>query len=173
MIEGTPCDTSINYYYAPAAVTRYLLLIFDFLSPVVYFFCHNRIGTKPGKKGAPPIHRFSRRMKKINVESIEPDMILARDVSSTSGNVLLGKGTPLTPALGRRLKNWGIFFVYIDGEEESEVVEAAVKISPDEVRQELEKKFEGTLDEPVMRKVFNAVFEFKMRSAGTPVRTDS
>ncbi len=59
-------------------------------------------------------------MRKVSVENIDPDMVLARDVASTSGNVLLGKGTALTPAMGRRLKNWGIFFVYIEGEEESE-----------------------------------------------------
>jgi len=86
-------------------------------------------------------------MRKVSVENIDPDMVLARDVASTSGNVLLGKGTALTPAMGRRLKNWGIFFVYIEGEEESEEQAAAVEISP---------------DSPIMEKIFNAVFEFKI-----------
>jgi len=101
-------------------------------------------------------------MRKVTVENIEPDMVLARDVSSTSGNVLLGKGTTLTPALGRRLKNWGIFFVYIEGEEESQEEEAAVEISPEEIKEQLEQKFEGVLQNPIMHKLFEIVYEFKI-----------
>ena len=101
-------------------------------------------------------------MKKVSIENIEPDMVLARDVSATSGNVLLGKGTVLTPSMGRRLKNWSIFFVYIEGEEESEHEEAAVEVSPEEVKKMLEDKFHGQLGNPLMQRIFNAVFDFKV-----------
>ena len=101
-------------------------------------------------------------MRKIPVEDIDADMVLARDVSSTSGNVLLGKGTTLSPALGRRLKNWGIFFVYIEGEEVSSEAEDVVEISAEDVKKSLEDKFEGQLGDPLMQKIFNAVFEFKI-----------
>ncbi|NLE01459.1 MAG: hypothetical protein GX640_16455, partial [Fibrobacter sp.] len=47
-------------------------------------------------------------MKKIPVEAITDGMILSRDVCGPTGNVLLTKNINLTPALGRRLKNWGI-----------------------------------------------------------------
>ena len=102
-------------------------------------------------------------MRKVAVEDIEAEMILARDVSSTSGNVLLGKGTTLSPALGRRLKNWGIFFVYVEGEEISAVKEEVVEISAEDVKKSLEEKFEGVLDDPLMQKLFNAVFNFKLK----------
>jgi hypothetical protein len=101
-------------------------------------------------------------MRKIAVEKIEDNMVLARDVSSTSGNVLLGKGTALTETMGRRLKNWSIFFVYIEGEEESLEQQQTVEVSAEEVRDLLEKKFSGHLDDPIMQKLFNAVFEFSL-----------
>ena len=101
-------------------------------------------------------------MRKIPVEDINSEMILARDVSSTSGNVLLGKGTALTASLGRRLKNWGIFFIYIEGEEETPQQEHVVEISEDEVRMKLEQKFTGLLDDPIMKKLFTAVLNFRL-----------
>jgi hypothetical protein len=101
-------------------------------------------------------------MRKISVQDIESDMVLARDVSSTSGNVLLGKGTALTPALGRRLKNWGIFFVYVEGEEEAQLEEKVVEISPEEEKKHLELKFSDVLHDPIMGKLFTAVLEYKI-----------
>ena len=101
-------------------------------------------------------------MKKVSVENIEAGMVLSKDVASTSGNVLLGKGTALNPAMGRRLKNWGIFFVYIEGEEESEAQEETATISPEEVKKQLEEKFSGVLDSLVMKKILDAVYEFRI-----------
>jgi hypothetical protein len=101
-------------------------------------------------------------MRKIAVESIENDMMLGRDITSTSGNTLLGKGTKLSSALGRRLKNWGISFVYIEGEEESLQKEHVVVVSPEEVRAGLINKFAGHENDPLMQKLFTAVYEFML-----------
>ena len=40
--------------------------------------------------------------------------------------------------------------------------EEVVEISPEEVKKSLELKFAGTLDNPLMQKIFDAVFEYKM-----------
>jgi hypothetical protein len=101
-------------------------------------------------------------MKKITADALNSNMILARDITSTTGNILLGKGTSLTPALGRRLKNWGINFVYIEGDEESLQKEKVVEVSAEDVKAQLREKFAGHLDDEIMLKLFNAVFEFNI-----------
>jgi hypothetical protein len=68
--------------------------------------------------------------------------------------------------MGRRLKNWGIFSVYIEGEEESEEMQEQKQISPEEIKKQLEAKFSGTLENELMRKIFNAVFEFRTSKKG-------
>lgn len=103
-------------------------------------------------------------MKKILVENVEDGMILARDVYGSSGSALLNKGTRLTMTMGRRLKNWGVPFVCIEGEEERQEEKPALEISSEEIRQQLEEKFADVMDNPVMQKLFNAVYTFKTNS---------
>ncbi len=100
-------------------------------------------------------------MKKILVENIEDGMVLARDVYGSSGSALLNKGTQLSVAMGRRLKNWGVPFVSIEGEEEQKEETPSIKISPDDVRQQLEEKFADVKDNWVMQELFTAVFNLK------------
>jgi hypothetical protein len=106
-------------------------------------------------------------MKKILVENVEDGMILARDVHGSSGSALLNKGTRLTMTMGRRLKNWGVPFVCIEGKEEHQEEKPAIEISPEEIRQHLEEKFADVLDKPVMQELFNAVYTFKTKSTTT------
>lgn len=103
-------------------------------------------------------------MKKIFVESIKDGMILARDVCGSSGSALLNKGTKLTLTMGRRLKNWGIPFVCIEGEEVHKEQKPSIEISPEEVRKHLETKFADVMDNPIMQELFTAVFKFKTHS---------
>ncbi len=91
-------------------------------------------------------------------------MILARDVFGSSGSALLNKGTRLTMTMGRRLKNWGVPFVSIEGEEEHQEEKTAIEISPEEIRLQLEKKFADVSVNPVMQELFNAVYTFKTKS---------
>ncbi|MBD3315579.1 MAG: hypothetical protein GF344_07315 [Chitinivibrionales bacterium] len=102
-------------------------------------------------------------MKKVRVENFEKGMILARDVCGTSGSVLLGNGTPLSAALGRRLKNWGIDFVYVEGEEETEEHTTAADATPKEIKAHLEKKFSRVIDNPIMQQIFTAVYQYRIR----------
>lgn len=104
-------------------------------------------------------------MKKIIVDEIENGMILAKDVNGASGNALLGKGTTLSSTMGRRLKNWGIPFVYIEGEEENQEESEESEVSPEEIKAELEKRFEGIIKIPRMTDIFNAVLKFKKTSS--------
>jgi len=76
------------------------------------------------------------------------------------------KGTPLSPALGKRLKNWGISHIYIEGEDESEKESGASAISDDKIRNELAEKFSGTLHNAHMKKIFEAVCTHKAQSIG-------
>jgi hypothetical protein len=102
-------------------------------------------------------------MKKVTVENVADHMVLAKDVTGTSGSVLLAKGTVLTTAMGRRLKNWGVLFVSIEGEETAAEAASAVKVSPEEVRALLEKKFEKVMASEIMKKIFAAVYKFKIQ----------
>jgi hypothetical protein len=102
-------------------------------------------------------------VKKIRVEEFEKGMTLARDVCGTSGSVLLGTGTPLSAALGRRLKNWGIDFVYVEGEEEAEEHQTRADATPEEIKTHLRDKFSRVLNEPIMQRVFTAVYQYRIR----------
>ncbi len=102
-------------------------------------------------------------MKKVIVESVTDNMVLAKDVCGTSGSVLLAKGTVLTSAMGRRLKNWGVQFVHVEGEDDSSSPGDTVSVSPQEVREHLEKKFSQVMSSEVMKKIFAAVYKFKIQ----------
>ena len=102
-------------------------------------------------------------MKRVSVENIEDGMILSKDVCGPSGNILLSSGTQISAAIGRRLKNWGIFQVTVEGEEHSQEADESAQISPEELRAHLKYKFEGRLDNPVMKKIFDAVFEYRLQ----------
>ena len=101
-------------------------------------------------------------MKRVLVENIEDGMLLAKEVYGPSGNVLLNKGTSINAAMGRRLKNWGILFVYAEGEEEAQAAAAAAQLSPDQILAMLEKKFSNVINNPIMKRIFAAVYNYKL-----------
>lgn len=105
-------------------------------------------------------------MKKILVENIEDAMVLGREVCGTGGNVLLTKGTVLSQALGRRLQNWGIPSVYVEGEEELQPEENTVMVSPEELDLQLTAKFGSTIRNPNMKKIYDAVYEYRLHKIG-------
>jgi hypothetical protein len=102
-------------------------------------------------------------MKKVLVENISDQMVLAKDVTGTSGSVLLAKGILLTSAMGRRLKNWGVLFVSIEGEDDSSEKGTVPTVSPEQVREQLEKQFEKVMSSEIMKKIFAAVYKFKLQ----------
>lgn len=100
-------------------------------------------------------------MKKISVTDIVDNMIVGRDVCGSSGNVLITKGTTLTSALARRLETWGILNVFIEGEEDVEPQTNILNESPEVLKSQLLDKFSSVMDNPLMKKIFNAVYEYR------------
>ena len=102
-------------------------------------------------------------MKKINVDEIAEGMILAKEVHGRGGNVLLSKGLVLNGFLGRRLKNWDIAFVYIEGEDEGSLQEDKITVPPEEIRKILEEKFGSRINNSIMKQIFAAVYQHKIQ----------
>ena len=105
-------------------------------------------------------------MKKISSDQVEDGMVLAREVCGPSGNILVNKGTTLSSALGRRLSNWGIPSVYIEGEEDEAAAESEQDLSPEELKSQLMEKFSYCSDNPIMKKLFVAVYQYRLQSNG-------
>ncbi|MFP4163144.1 MAG: hypothetical protein ACLFQB_01145 [Chitinispirillaceae bacterium] len=104
-------------------------------------------------------------MRRISVDKIEKGHISAREVYGPSGNILLSKGASLTPALGRRLKNWGISCVFIEGEERESEKKQIQAISPEKLKTHLMEKFSDVLDNNHMKKIFAAVYQHKLQES--------
>ena len=102
-------------------------------------------------------------MRRVAVEAVENGMILAREVRGRSGNVLLNKGVAIDTFMGRRLKNWDVHFVHVEGEGEDAEEKCAAQVSPEVVREGLEKKFSNVMHDPVMKQIFAAVFQRKVQ----------
>lgn len=102
-------------------------------------------------------------MKKIAVEKIEDGMILSRDVCNSSDNVLLSSGLVLSATLGRRLKNWGISFIYVEGEETIVEPLNTVATSPEKLKNHLLFKFSNVMQNPTMKKLFDAVYRYRLQ----------
>jgi len=105
-------------------------------------------------------------MRKTATDQITLGDVIAADVVSPSGNVLMNKGAAITPAMGRRLRNWGIAYVYIEGEEGQGGSAGSKARSAVETKSELYDMFYGTLDSANMRKIFDAVCSYKIRQQG-------
>ena len=117
-------------------------------SPSLYY-----IGCTPRK-----VYRI---MKKTSVDDIADNSILAKDVYGNAGNVLLGKGTSLSAAMGRRLKNWGIPFVWIEGDEDAAENTESTEVDTEDVIAKLDERFAGLLDNPIMSAIHTAVRDFR------------
>jgi len=105
-------------------------------------------------------------MRKTATDKIALGDVIAADVLSPSGNVLMSKGTAVTPAMGRRLRNYGIAYVYIEGAEGQDGSPESKARSAIETKSELYDMFFGTLDSVNMRKIFDAVCAYKIRHRG-------
>jgi len=104
-------------------------------------------------------------MKKVSVDAIEDGMVLAREVCGISGNILLRKGSVVTVALGKRLKNWGIPLVYIEGDDDERQKACENEISPEVVKDVLMKKFSDVFTHPLMRKIFVAAYNCRIHDS--------
>jgi hypothetical protein len=101
-------------------------------------------------------------MKKIPVDQVQDGMILFRDICGTAGNILLSKGTVVSSALGRRLKNWGITTITVEGEEESAQEQKEVSVSEEDLKLQMQTVFSGVIDNPIMKKIFIAAYHYRL-----------
>ncbi|MCL2564197.1 MAG: HD-GYP domain-containing protein [Defluviitaleaceae bacterium] len=74
-------------------------------------------------------------VKRVHIEDIKPGMVIARDVITSEGFVLLAKDTLINPAILERLMGKGISSVYI--KEAVITVAQAKDIEPEEVLEDL------------------------------------
>jgi hypothetical protein len=102
-------------------------------------------------------------MKRVLIENITDKMVLAKEVCGTSGSILLAKGTLLTASMGHRLKNWGVQYVSVEGEDETPQEGSAPSVSPEEIRTQLEDRFSRVIGSETMKKIFAAVYKFKIQ----------
>lgn len=101
-------------------------------------------------------------MKKITPQEIEAGMVLADDIIGPTGGVLMQAGMEISPSLGRRLKNWDVTFLYVEGSSDEEDGGPVEELSREDVAAVLESKFSHCKDNPKMRLLFEAVVDFKM-----------
>ncbi len=101
-------------------------------------------------------------MKKITPQEIEAGMVLADDVIGPTGGVLMQAGMALSPSLGRRLKNWDIPFLYVEGITSQEEEGTHEVNSRDEIQASLNKRFSHSKHNAHMRALFDAIIEFRM-----------
>lgn len=61
-------------------------------------------------------------MRQVNVNSLKIGDVLGKAIFSSSGRVLLGKGVKLTPLYIAKLKDMGIYILYIEDENFNDVI---------------------------------------------------
>lgn len=89
-------------------------------------------------------------MSKVTPGSLEPGMKTAKPVVNTSGMVLLGENTELTPELIDRIRNMDVDAVYVHGSSKPPVpIEALLA--------DLDNRFRLVSDAPYMDIIKNAI----------------
>jgi len=102
-------------------------------------------------------------MRKVPIDDIQDGMVLSREVCGMNGNVILNVGTVMSQSIGRRLRNWGIGYVFVEGAEEKTGETSTSSISPEKLLTHLTEKFSGTLENPYMQALFDAVYRFRLQ----------
>lgn len=97
-------------------------------------------------------------MKLISLKKITDNMILAKDIGSDMGNILLPKGAQLKHNYAKRLQDWGIHSVYIEDNhmDQVEIDEELSEQTRDVVRRIVADFLDNTvgqLPKPVIEKI--------------------
>ena len=105
-------------------------------------------------------------MRKILIDKIEDDMVLAKPLVGANSNVLLSDGILLKKSMISRLKNWDIPFVYVQSDSEQPedaTIPAAVAVSTGE----LDIIFSDVIKNPIMKIIYEAAKDYN-HSRSTP-----
>ena len=101
-------------------------------------------------------------MKRIAIAQVENGMILTADVCGPAGNVILKSGTTLSEAVGRRLANWGVTKVYVEGVDESLPIKPTTSDTGVKMQAHLKAKFEKCMGNPIMAKLYESVLSYRI-----------
>lgn len=101
-------------------------------------------------------------MKTIKIDDCADGMVLAKDVKSENGRILLPQGSALTPGTITSLKNHGISRVIIEEETDKIVLEFSeeeVEKAKEMYREVVEQRFVNPAADPMVQALFNAALE--------------
>lgn len=102
-------------------------------------------------------------MKLIRLKNVEPGMITGREVLDAAGNVLMKPGMELNERAIAILERRGIESVWVESEDDDGESAPDVEQMKYQVSAELDEMFEGKLEDPVMRDIYEAVKEYQTR----------
>ncbi len=102
-------------------------------------------------------------MRKVLLQDVEDGMVLAKPLTGSSGNVLMGKGIALKASIVPRLAAWGVTSVMIEGEPGPDEVAQAMGENP--INATLDKIFEGKLVNRPMEIIFQSLQRYRSRHA--------
>jgi len=100
-------------------------------------------------------------MRKVPLPEVEDGMVLAKPLTGSSGNVLMGKGIALRTSIIPRLAAWGVTHVYIDGEPSAD--ELALSQGENKIDASLEKLFVGKTENNGMKVIFQCLTQHRSR----------
>jgi hypothetical protein len=94
-------------------------------------------------------------MTTLNIRELKPGMILAEPAESLQGVLLLKKGTEISEKDVSILKSWGVTRICVEGADKDGTISRleAKREVKDAIHRELEKKFSGVSQDPVMREI--------------------
>ena len=100
-------------------------------------------------------------MRKIPVEDIKDDMVLAEEVLDDRGEVLLSAGDKLRKTYSAKLGAWGVTEIFVEGEESAPA--PRVPKPPEEqrlpkeveerIRTRVNHRFANVIEDPSMRRL--------------------
>lgn len=99
-------------------------------------------------------------MRKISVQSLEENMILAKDVNDKNGRILLGKGANLTLKIIQKFNDLEIDAIFVEGDPETDEEKERSFIgygskgeSMDEILETIQHKFEHVRQDPILAEI--------------------
>ncbi len=89
-------------------------------------------------------------MKEVDVDELEPGMVIARSVEDSNGRVLLQEGKELTPTVINSLQNLGKESVHVKEEDEKEEEKFE---SVEDMEEQLDHMYELVEDNETMKEM--------------------
>lgn len=86
-------------------------------------------------------------------------MVLAKPLTGSSGNILMGKGIALRTSIIPRLAAWGVTHVLVEGEPSPD--EMALSQGENKIDATLEKLFVGKTENKGMRVIFQCLTQYR------------